>query len=172
MPLFLFPTRLEAEPFIRLCPDADIVISGVGMAATAATLVRLDHEHRLDGRRVVLCGIAGAYNRELAIGEVTEVGEEWCVELPERFRQQYRTECRTTLRRTSSNSVHSNGADAEGRDIENMEGAALFAIAREIGLDAMELRSVSNYVGDDFDSWHIAEATESLALTIKRVFNL
>lgn len=170
MPLFLFPTRLEAEPFVRLCPDAKVVVSGVGLTATAATLARLYREHRLDGREVVLSGIAGAYSEELALGEVVEVVEECCVELPERFRTVYRTTPRTTLRRATSNSVHRSGAMADGRDIENMEGAALFALAEELSLSATEIRSVSNYVGDESSKWHIEEATESLAATLQHLY--
>ena len=170
MPLFLFPTRLEAEPFVRLCPDAEVVVSGVGMTATAATLARLFSEHRLDGEEVVLSGIAGAYNEELVLGEVVEIVEECCVELPERFRTIYRTTPRTTLRSATSNSVHRSGATADGRDIENMEGAALFALAEELSFSVTEIRSVSNYVGDDSAKWHIREATESLAATLQHLY--
>ena len=166
----MFPTRIEAEPFVRLCPNAEIVISGVGMAETAATITRLSREHRLDGREVVLCGIAGAYTLELALGEVVEVVEECCVELPERFRKVYRNTPRTRLRLATSNSVHRSGAMADGRDIENMAGAALFALAEELSFSATEIRSVSNYVGDNTSEWHIEEATESLAATLQHLY--
>ena len=41
-PIFLFPTELEARAFCGLCPDAEVVISGVGMAETAATIARIN----------------------------------------------------------------------------------------------------------------------------------
>lgn len=170
MPLFLFPTRLEAEPFVRLCPDAEVVISGVGMAETAATVVRLLGEQRLEHREVVLCGIAGAYGRELALGEVVEVVEECCVELPERFRRAYRNTPATSLRSAKSNCVHRSGAAADGRDVENMEGAALFALAEQLSLRVVEIRAVSNYVGDESSKWHIREATESLAEKLEHLY--
>lgn len=172
VPLFMFPTRIEAEPFVRLCPDAEIVISGVGMAETAATITRLSREHRLDGREVVLCGIAGAYTSKLALGEVVEICEECCVELPERFRKVYRNTPRTSLRLATSNSVHRSGATPDGRDIENMEGAALFALSEQLPFSATEIRAVSNYVGDDSSKWHIREATESLAEKLKENYNI
>ena len=164
MKIFLFPSKLEAEPFLELCPDAEVVISGVGMAATAATISKLWSEHRLDNETVVvLAGIAGAYDGTLEKGEVVEVVEECCSELPERFQREYRVEPYTNLRSVRSNSVHGKGVTACGREVENMEGAALFAMAQELGFRAVELRAISNYVGEEFAHWSIYDALNSLA---------
>ena len=94
------------------------------------------------------------------------------MELPERFRKVYRNTPRTRLRLATSNSVHRSGANADGRNIENMEGAALFALSEQLPFSATEIRSVSNYVGDDSSKWHIAEATESLAQKLKENYNI
>ena len=76
MNIYLFPTELEAKCFRALCPDAKVVISGVCMAATAATIASLRCTAD-DG--VVLAGIAGAYGDSVAVGEVVEVVSEECV---------------------------------------------------------------------------------------------
>ena len=165
--IYLFPTELEAKAFRALCPDAKVVISGVGMAATAATIASRGC-HRDDV--VVLAGIAGAYGDSVAVGSVVEVVSEECVELPERFRHTYQQpQPYTALRGVRSNTVHTMQRVSHGAEIENMEGAALFAMAESLGLSAVEVRAISNRVGDSFDKWSVDEAVEALARELKRL---
>ena len=166
-PIFLIPTELEVRIFCELCPEVEVVISGVGMAATAATLARISSTQSLAGRVVILAGIAGCYEQRCDIGEVVEVRSEVVSELPERFRKEYRVEPFTNLRGVASNTVSRCNAESCGVDIENMEGAALFAIAEALGFRAVEIRAVSNVVGDDFAKWNIELATHNLAKTLK-----
>ena len=165
--VYLFPTELEAKAFRALCPGARVVISGVGMAATAATVASLNMGA---GDVVVLAGIAGAYGDGVAVGSVVEVVSEECVELPERFRRSYRqSEPFTSLRGVTSNTVHTMQSESHGADIENMEGAALFAMAEVVGFRAVEVRAISNRVGDGFDKWVIEEAVVALANELKKL---
>lgn len=165
--VYLFPTELEAKAFRVLCPDARVVISGVGMAATAATIVSLGCG---SGDVVVLAGVAGAYGDSVAVGSVVEVVSEECVELPVRFRRTYKQSVPyTTLRGVRSNSVHAMQCEKHDAEIENMEGAALFAMAEVMGLRAVEVRAISNRVGDSFDKWAVDEAVEALARELKRL---
>lgn len=163
MNIYLFPTELEAAPFRELRPTARVVITGVGLAATAATLAMLYREGCLVASRVVLAGIAGAYGGRVAVGDVVEVVEECCAELPERFRSSYSVVPTTRLRGVRSNSVH-RGVDEGGDvDVENMEGAALFAMAEALGFSACEVRAISNRVGEPYERWRTEEALEALA---------
>lgn len=149
---------------MELCPDADVVISGVGMAATAATISKLYAEKRIDKNSVVvLAGLAGSYVGSLEKCDVVEVVEERCVELPERFQRRYIVEPYTALRSVRSNSVHGKGAEACGAEVENMEGAALLALAEVLGFRAVEIRVVSNYVGEEFAHWMVYDALNALA---------
>lgn len=169
MCLYLFPTELEAKPFRTLCPEAEVVISGVGMAATAATLLRLIGEGVIRSNdRVILAGVAGTYG-DVEVGQVVEVVEERCSELPERFQQSYRIEPSTSLPKVVSNTVHGKCSPILGASIENMEGAALFAVAEVIGLRSVELRAISNRVGQSFDMWRMDEALEALANELKKI---
>mgnify|MGYP002520109786 CR=1 FL=1 len=149
---------------MELCPDADVVISGVGMAATAATLSKLYAEKRISKNDVVvLAGLAGSYVGELEKSDVVEVVEERCVELPKRFQRGYSVAPYTNLRCVRSNSVHGKGAEASGAEVENMEGAALFAMAEVLGFRAVEIRAISNYVGEEFSHWMVYDALNALA---------
>lgn len=171
MAIFLFPTELEARRFGELCPEADIVISGVGLVETSATLMHLLSQPKLrDNNIVVLCGIAGTYDDSIERGSVVEVVEECCVELPERFRKCYRVEPQTSLRGVRSSSVHRGGECVGGAEIENMEGAALFAMCQAAGVRCAEIRAVSNVVGEEFSRWQMDMATESLAQQLKSIF--
>jgi nucleoside phosphorylase len=166
MNTYLFPTELEAKVFRAMCPDAAVVISGVGMAATAAAIASLNPRAE---DVVVLAGIAGAYGESVAVGEVVEVVSEECVELPERFRRAYtQLEPYTSLRGVRSNTVHTMQGMSHGADIENMEGAALFAMAEAMGFRAVEVRAISNRVGDSFDKWAVDEAVTALGQELKK----
>ena len=171
MNIYLFPTELEAKSFRALCPDAEVVISGVGMVATAAAIARLDRERGLSTDDVVvLAGIAGTYGDSVAVGEVVEIVSEECVELPERFRCLYKhPQPYTSLRGVRSNTVHTMQSVSHGADIENMEGAALFAMAETMGFRAVEVRAISNRVGDNFDNWAVDEAVTALAKELKKL---
>ena len=167
MNIYLFPTELEAKAFRELCPDAEVVISGVGMAATAATIASLTPRTE---DVVVLAGIAGAYGDSVAVGRVVEVVSEVCVELPERFRRVYKqAQPYTSLRGVKSNSVHTMQSESHGAEIENMEGAALFAMSEAMGFCAVEVRAISNRVGEGFDEWHLDDAIVALAAELKRI---
>lgn len=118
--------------------------------------------------RVILAGVAGTYG-EVEVGQVVEVVEERCSELPERFQQSYRIEPSTSLPKVVSNTVHGKCSPILGASIENMEGAALFAVAEVIGLRSVELRAISNRVGQSFDMWRMDEALEALANELKKI---
>ena len=163
----LFPTELEAAPFRALCPDAAVEICGVGMAQTAACVARLLGE---GCRKFLLAGIAGAYSDELAKGDVVAVREERVAGIPKQFDKVYgATLSLDGLREVCANSVCRCGADGCGADVENMEGAALFALCEEFGAECAEVRAISNYVGEPREGWNIPLALEALAQALKRL---
>ncbi|GFI53853.1 futalosine hydrolase [Alistipes sp.] len=164
--IILFPTEMEAAPLRRLRPDARIAICGVGMAACAAAVAALLPQ-LAGGQRLILAGIAGAYGERAAVGEAVEVVCERTAELPGRFVGEYRpTGVATGLRGVASNTVHGRGCEAGEASIENMEGAAFFAVCRAAGVCCAEIRAVSNRVGDDFSLWRIDEALAALTAAL------
>ena len=171
--LYLFPTSFEAAPFRAQHPSAIVVEIGVGMAAAAATTARAIVEHK--PQRVVLCGIAGAFNESIQVGEVVEVVSDRVVGLPATFDKIYTHSARTALRAVHSLTVSRTGdgvglaADSEPA-IEQMEGAAVVAVAEAFGVEYCHLRAISNRVSDGREAWRIGEAIAALSSALANLF--
>lgn len=167
--IVLFPTAGEAEAFRRCCPDVACRITGVGPAAAAAATARAIVDECPD--LLLLAGIAGVYPAsEVAVAEVVAVAEERVEGLPPKYADAYRpTFAVSGLRTAVSNSVARSGAAPAGAEVENMEGAAFFAVAAALGVPAAEVRAISNRVGEPFGEWRAAEACEALARELTRI---
>lgn len=65
-----------------------------------------------------------------------------------------------------------NGTDGQSAlpEIENMEGAAFFAVCEALGVACCQIRAVSNYVGEPFDRWAVGLAVENLTATLTQIF--
>lgn len=65
-----------------------------------------------------------------------------------------------------------NDTDGESAlpEIENMEGAAFFAVCEALGVACCQIRAVSNYVGEPFDRWAVGLAVENLTATLTQIF--
>ena len=70
----------------------------------------------------------------------------------------------------ASNTVMAVGAEAAGAEVENMEGAALFALCNHYGVKCAQIRAISNYTDDCRSAWDIPTALEALTATINRLF--
>ena len=55
-------------------------------------------------------------------------------------------------------------------EIENMEGAAFFAVCEALGVACCQIRAVSNYVGEPFGRWAVEQAVENLTATLTQIF--
>lgn len=167
--IFLFPTIEEGKSFILTEPHDPVFISGVGMAQTAATIVKAVKAKKPD--LIILAGFAGTYDSDLALGEVVEVVEERVVGIPERYNEIYENETITALPLVASNTVCSSGAEAGDAEIENMEGAALFAVCKAFGIKCSQIRAVSNRVGQPFEEWETELAAKNLTEQLTKLFN-
>lgn len=166
--VFLFPTEAEAEPFRRLAPQAEVRITGVGAAETAASVARALREGY---RWLVLAGIAGTYDDMLECGAVVAVGEERMSGLPADYARSYHPSFTPRgLREVSSNTVSACGAAPQGAQIENMEGAVFMAVCADAGVRFCEVRAVSNMVGAPREEWQAGTAAENLATVLEKTF--
>lgn len=150
-------------------PDLDIRICGVGAAQTARFMqCMLAKEHP---EAVVLCGIAGAYVETLRTGDTVAVVRERMAGVPAIFAEEYASAIRFDgLTEAVANTVSNVGAPADGAQIENMEGAVVFAICESAGVRCGEIRTVSNRVDDAREKWDIPAALESLTKVLTEIF--
>ena len=162
--IFLFPTEFEASRLRALRPDLDIRICGIGAVETATEVARI---LRTEREPLLLCGIAGAYDHSLQKGDVVAVIEERFAYLSTGYDRSYlATMVVEDLPMVRSNTVSHCSMAADGAEIENMEGAALFALAQAEGVRCGEIRAISNYVGEERSEWNIDLALENLTNTI------
>ena len=87
-PLLLFATDMEAAAVRSLCGDVQTAVCGVGAVEAAVGMMEILERERPTS--VVLCGIAGAYDRSLKVGDVVCVAVEQTTSLPTIYRKEYR----------------------------------------------------------------------------------
>ncbi len=167
-----------------------ILITGVGMVATAFALGNHLANHTYD--LTINLGIAGSFDRSIALGDVVEITQDTFTELGAEDDQQFITlddlgfgkTAYTTTARLSDysestvlkqaagatvNTVHgeeSSIAALQSRiapQIESMEGAAFFYACEQVGIPALQIRAVSNYVEKrNREAWKIGLAVKNL----------
>lgn len=188
----LIPTEEEAKAIRKKSlPNTDIIISGVGMAETAAAVTKVI----VNGKKpdlLILAGIAGAYPASgLKAGDCVIVASERVCDLgairDEGFKPLYQKEyiCPSAkgLNRlpqtagatvSTGGSEHMNNSDENGFrvcGVENMEGAAFFAVCEAAEIPFIEVRAVSNLTTDSRKDWKLEEAVNALADGVEKVIN-
>jgi futalosine hydrolase len=163
--------------------------TGVGMVATAFALGRELALNQYD--LAINLGIAGSFDRTIAVGDLVEITEDTLSELgaeddenflsitqlgfgesafkaTERLSNIYKSDLKQVTAATV-NMVHGNEASIQklqGRvitQIESMEGAAFFYACCQAGVPCIQIRAVSNYVEKrDRDNWQIGLAVKNL----------
>lgn len=162
----------------------DLLITGVGMVATAFALGKhLSHKYDL----VVNFGIAGAFDRNIALGTVLNVTEDTFAELGaengDEFltitdlgfgENHYTAKTQRKVGLTRAKGITMNCVTGSEKSIQNlierlnpttesMEGAAVFYAAKQLNIDCLQIRSVSNYVEPrNKDNWKIGPAIKNL----------
>ncbi len=166
----------------------DLLITGVGMTATAFSLGRyLNTNYNL----ILNLGIAGSFDRNIPLGSVvnvtTDVFSEFGVEDGENFisiddlgfgKSHYKSFFSSTLRTITDlqkcngitvNKVHGNELTIEqvtksrSPVTESMEGAAVLYCCEKAALPCLQIRAISNYVERrNKDNWQIGLAIKNL----------
>ena len=167
-PLLIFATEGEAAQVRALRADLETAICGVGAVETALSVAKIIESQRPEA--VILCGIAGAYDKTLKVGDVVSVVVENTASLPAIYRKSYSATLKLPLPEVVSNTVMAVGAEAAGAQVENMEGAALFALCEHYGVPFAQIRAISNYTDDCRSAWDIPTALNALTTTINRLF--
>lgn len=167
-PLLIFATEAEAAQIRALRADLEIEICGVGVVECAIAMAKIIEERKPEA--IVLCGIAGAYDKSLKVGDVVSVVAENTASLPSIYCKSYSATLKLPLPEVVSNTVMAVGAEAAGAAVENMEGAAIFALCNHYSIKCAQIRAISNYTDDCRAAWDIPTALEALMATINRLF--
>jgi len=170
--------------------NCSVLITGAGMVPTAFALARHlpHHVYHL----VINLGIAGSFDRNIALGELIEVTQDTFAELgaedDKRFISieklgfgagifgptssiNHFTKKINLIKGTAItvNTVHGNEdsiakvVERLNPQLESMEGAAFFYACRELKVPCLQIRAVSNYVEKrNRDNWQIGLAVKNL----------
>lgn len=168
-------------------PGFDILITGVGMTATAFALGKtLNNRYT----QVLNLGIAGAFDRQIPLGALVHIQQETFSELGAEDKETFITldelgfgsstiECMSVdnpmlinlIKGTgiTVNTVHGNTESIHkiaarlNPTIESMEGAAVFYAAKQTQTPCIQVRSISNYVEERNNAaWKIGMAIKNL----------
>jgi len=152
---------------------ADGIVTGIGILSTAINLSKVFQKKTY--KRAIQIGIAGAYRSGgLCIGDVVEVESDCMAEFlpwePHTFFATgslglKRVKGATVLNCTKTEEM----GNARGKDfqIETMEGAAFFAVCKEYGVQAVQVRAISNFAAlYDKSGWEIEKALKNLSATL------
>jgi futalosine hydrolase len=169
-------------------PGFDVLITGVGMTATAFALGRTLSESKY--KQVLNLGIAGSFRPELAPGTLVQVCTDTFSELGAEDHEQFLPiealgfgESRytatpaeqpivPTLPKATAitvNKVHGHQPSIDAitarlaPDVESMEGAAVFYCCNQLNISCMQVRAISNFVEPrNREHWKIDLAIENL----------
>ncbi|GGH11878.1 futalosine hydrolase [Pedobacter zeae] len=175
--------NLPEEDFVEN-KKFDLLITGVGMVATAFALGRyLSPQYDL----VLNLGIAGAFDRSIPLGTVLNITEDTFAELGaengDEFlsitdlgfgENRYTTKTQIKVALAPAKGITMNRVTGSEKSIqtlierlnpttESMEGAAVFYASKQLNIDCLQIRSISNYVERrNKDNWKIGLAIKNL----------
>lgn len=192
--LIVAATAAEIAPalshFGETHEQVDFLVTGVGMVSTAFALGK--YLNKKNYRLAINVGIAGAFNKKIALGEVVFVAQDSFPELGaedgEGFlsiaelgfgKSHYRSilpagdkEILRGIKNVDGitvNTVHGNQNRIDQLlttwpvDVESMEGAAFYYACEQLNLPCIQIRSISNYVERrDREKWKIGLAVKNL----------
>jgi|SRR2546428_3020448 len=200
--LVVTATKAEVQPFINSHPNADVLITGVGMIATTYQLTK--HLAQKPYDLIINAGIAGTFDRSIELGEVVQVISEEIPELgaddddrfvsltdlgfmdPNRFPfkngkliNDFKLENLKQLNGVTVNTVNGNETSIKKLverchpDVESMEGAAFFYVCLQEKIKFLQIRSISNYIEKrNRAKWNIPLAIKNLNEYLTLIYEL
>jgi futalosine hydrolase len=178
---------------------SSFLVTGVGMTLTAYSLTKELLTAKYD--LVINAGIAGSFNKQLLIGDVTAVDNDFFAELgaendegfisfPEMKlpgsysflnKNSIKSKSYQQLKKVNAatvNKVHGNEQSIKNflaihdSVIETMEGAAVAMVCEKENIPYVQIRSISNYVTKrNTNEWNIPLAINNLNITLVKILN-
>ncbi len=158
-----------------------VVHCGVGMAECAAATAKAIVD--LSPSLLILAGTAGAYSDDIEMGETVVVESEVVADLGRLgdgvltplFQKTYTSPLRPRgFKVVAGNTVSTAAAilaQPVTAQIENMEGAAFMAVCERFGVPALEVRTVSNRVGQRIGGKNMEIAVNRLAIDLETIIS-
>ena len=195
--LLVSSTQMEIQEYLLSAPHHDILITGVGLHAAAFEITQQLQHHHYD--LVIQAGVAGAFEGSgLKMGDVVAVKQdafgdtgafengqfhslqqlglssekEWLINqnnLPGKLKiPQVKA---ITINTITDYMPYVQALQQKWKaDIESMEGAALHFVCAKKNVPYLQLRAISNMVGErDKSKWLLATAITNLNNTLKAV---
>ncbi len=201
--LLVAATPFEIEPFKSYwrgksinSGEIEILVTGVGMVATAFAMGRLLATKQFD--LAINAGIAGAFDKKLAIGDVVHVANDRFAELgaedgdgfisidelgfgdsalrpiqPLQSLPEMPIVSAITVNKVHGNELSiSRTLERVNPQIESMEGAAFVYACNQFNLPSLQIRGISNFIERrNRDSWNIPLAIKNLNNTVIEIIN-
>jgi futalosine hydrolase len=201
--LLVAATQQEIQPILigieNLVIKPDVLITGVGIASTAYHLTKQLHHHHYD--LVIQAGIAGVLGNAIHLGDVVLVKQDCFAELGAIENNSFKTVQQmgfsnepewitnnlfllnklpyAQVKAITVNTV-TDDANTTARlqqkwqaHIETMEGAAFHYVCQHQQVNYMQIRSISNAVGQrNKTKWKTKEAIENLNTALANIINI
>lgn len=179
--------------------EIDFLVSGLGMVSTAYFLTR--QLSAADYDLVINIGLAGSFRKDIAIGTVLRIEEDYFSEIGAEDGENFLTleemnmkgetyiqneidfdsdmlNALPVFKGITVNTVHGNEISIEKikqrlqPDVETMEGAAFLMICKKEKTPALQIRSISNYVERrNKDNWNIPLAIQNLHKIVSKILH-
>ncbi len=194
---------MEIEQFALANPEANILITGVGIAFSTYSLTKCLHNNKYD--LVIQAGIAGSFSEKLPLTSVVTVGsevfatsginenkqfftlfEKGLANQNNIFTGDYLINMNSSLEQFPHQIVSGVTVDTVtdeafancviytkfSPDIETMEGAVLHYVCLNENVPFLQLRSISNYVGErNKEKWKLKESILALNQALQNIYN-
>lgn len=184
--LIIASTEMEIKPLMSAYFEADYLITGVGSPATVYHLLKKITSKKYDV--VLQIGVAGSFDDSLNLGEVVLVNADCFADLGAIENKQFYSlfdlnlnkeigwlinqhQFKTALKFVKGISVNCLTDEAEKialfkekyqAQIESMEGAALHFVCLQEKIPFLQIRGISNFVGErDKSKWALKSAIEN-----------
>lgn len=184
--LIIAATEMEIKPLMSAYFEADYFITGVGSPATVYNLLKKIAFKKYD--LVLQVGVAGSIDQSLKLGEVVLVNADCFADLGAIENKQFLSlfdlklnnengwlinqhQFNTALKFVKGISVNCLTDEVDKislfkekyqADIESMEGAALHFVCLQEKIPFLQIRGISNFVGErDKSKWDLKSAIEN-----------
>jgi futalosine hydrolase len=199
--LLIAATHFEIEPLISLCKNCEVLITGIGIAASMYSIQK--KLMQASYTMAIQAGIAGEYRTTVPLSQtyfvqkdcfadsgiyyhekftsLADAGLQNPNEIPYTNQWLLNPHTYTNLQKVNAATVQAINTNPQyiqalqqkwNAQIETLEGAAMHYVCLQNNTPFIQIRSTSNYVGErNKANWKIKEALENLHIHVAEIIN-